>query len=120
MKQTINKIMSYVPTPLPKGLTEFNAWSDSIIELSGKFADVTSMKWTIGNVLLGLPTTCNSKPKNHFVKVLHKAAANQVVSYFIEEVKTEQKRRLAEEQAKKQEDTASLENTTNGDQAQKT
>jgi len=110
----INKLKSYLPTPLPKGLTEFNIWADNIIELSGKYADIDSMKWTLCNIVLSLPTTCNSKPKNHFVKVLHKAAANQVVSYAINEIKDNQKR-MAEEQAKKQEVTAS-DKTTSGEE----
>jgi hypothetical protein len=96
---TLKKILSYVPTPLPVGMTEFNAWADSIIELSGEFADKDSMRYAIASNVMHLPHTAAYKPKNFFVCALRKAAANQVASQVFQDIKTAQAERQAAEAA---------------------
>lgn len=117
MKLAFKKILSHIPTSVPVGLTEFNNWADSIIELSGNVADADSMKYAIASQLIHLPHTASKVPKNHFVKALRKAAANQVASQVFQDIKQKQ----AEAMAKKQtEETANKEGTSaNGPEEQR-
>lgn len=84
------RFLSHFPTKLPVGLTEFNEWSDSIIALSGQFADTDSMRYAIASNLIHLPHTKSKVPKAYFVNTLRKAAANQVASQVFQDIKLKQ------------------------------
>lgn len=111
MKLLMKRILSHVPTKLPVGLPQFEAWADSIIELAGDYADHDSMRYAIASNLIHLPHNKASVPKAYFVNALRKAAANQVASFVFQDIKIKQAEaaKLAEEQAKlkQAEDTAS-------------
>lgn len=107
----IKQVLSHVPTKLPVGLTEFNEWADSIIELSGNYADIDSMKYAIASNLIHLPHTKSKVPKAYFVNTLRKAAANQVASQVFQDIKLRQ----AEEAAKKQAEATALKEVANGE-----
>lgn len=87
----LKKIASLFPTKLPVGLAEFNEWSDSIIELSGKFADEDSLKFAIASMVMHLGPQRSSVPKNYFVSSLRKTAANQVAGQVFLDIKEKQK-----------------------------
>jgi hypothetical protein len=108
MKLAIKRLLSYLPSPLPVGLSEFHAWADDIVELSGKFADEDSLKFAISNNLIHLPHTVAYKPKQYFVRTLRKAAANQVASQVFQDIKQKQHDAMLKQQA---EATASIETT---------
>lgn len=95
----LKQILSLVPTPLPVGLTEFHAWADSIIELSGKFADEDSMKWALASQVIHLGPQKSKVAKNFFVRSLRKAAANQIASQVFQDVKIKQQAAQAEAEA---------------------
>lgn len=97
--KTLKLILSYLPSKLPVGVTEFNAFADSIIELTGPFADPDSMKWAIANNIIHLPATTSHKAKQYFVRSLRKAAANQVASFIFQDIKLKQQERAAQEAA---------------------
>lgn len=106
MKIILKRLLSYVPTPLPVGLTEFNEWADSIIELSThQFADRDSLYQALANMIIHASPAKSSDtpkaymPKNFFVMGLRKGAANQVASYVFQEIRLQQAARL--EAAKK-------------------
>lgn len=90
MGRFIRKLLSYIPTSLPVGMTEFVEWSDSIIELSGKFADEDSMRWAISNMIMHLPSTKATASKNYFVQCLRKTAANQIAGQIFVDIKEKQ------------------------------
>lgn len=71
-------------------MTEFESWAASIVELSGEFADVDSMKFAIASQIMHLGAQRSSVPKNFFVRSLRKAAANQVASQVFQDIKTKQ------------------------------
>lgn len=99
----IKRLLSYFPTPLPVGLSQFNTWADSIIELSGDYADRDSMTFAIASMVIHLPAGTASVPKNFFVKSLRKSAANQVASQVFQDIKSKQAEAMAKLKA---EDTA--------------
>ncbi len=117
LRRLLNKLLSYKKTKLPVGLTEFHAWADSIIDLTGKFADTDSMKWAIASQVQHLDHKVDSIPKDYFVRTLRKAAANQIAAQVFTDIKEKQ---LKEAEAKKlAADTASKEAESNANQETK-
>lgn len=107
------KLLSYFPTKLPVGLPQFQIWVDDVIELSGQFADRTSMEFVLASELLHSDAKKGLVPKNYFVSRCRKLAANQTASYVLQEIKASQAAQKAEEDANKAalklaEDTGSL------------
>lgn len=98
MKLLMKRILSLFPTNLPTGMTEFNAFADSIIELSGKYADEDSMRFAVASMIIHLGPQKGSAPKNFFVRSLRKSAANQVASQVFQDIKL----KMTEQQAKQQ------------------
>ena len=90
MLLVLKKLLSRLPTPLPVGVTEFNVWSDSIIELSGEYADRTAMKFALASMVLHADSSRGSLPKHYFVVRLRKSAANQVASQVFQDIKLQQ------------------------------
>jgi|SRR5271165_1570934 len=90
MKLLLKRLLSYLPSKLPVGLTEFHAWADSIIELAGKYADEDSLKFTLATMIIHLDSKRGSVPKSLFVDSLRKAAANQVAGQIFQDIKTKQ------------------------------
>jgi hypothetical protein len=98
MKKTLNLVLSYFPSRLPVGVTEFKAFVADILLLTGPMADEDSMIWAIANQIIHLPPQTSHKPKQYFVRSLRKAAANQVASSVFHDIKLKQQR-AAEESA---------------------
>lgn len=90
------------PMPLPMGMTEFEDWSDRIIQgamVPG--ATIESQKFTLAAMLLHLGSTESFKPDGHFIHGLRKAAVSQIAQAKMEEIKKAQAaRREAEIQAR--------------------
>lgn len=93
----INIALSYIPTRLPLGMSEFNAWSDSIVELTGPIADADSLKWVIANEIMRLNPGRDKVAKRLFVKLLRKYAANQIAAGFVMELKQKQEQKKQQE-----------------------
>jgi hypothetical protein len=90
MKQLLKKILSYFPSKLPVGITEFEAFSSEIIELAGKYADIDSLKFAIASMIIHADARFGALPKNYFVVRLRKVAANQVASQVFTDIKNKQ------------------------------
>ena len=103
LKKALNIILSYFPTALPVGMTQYEAWLDSIVELTGPIADELSLKWVISNEIMRLAPGRDRVPKAFFVKSLRKYAANQIAAVKVLELKQQQETlsKQAEETAKK-------------------
>ena len=80
-------------------MTQFEAWSESILELSGPMADRDSMLFAVASILIHADSKYGSLPKSYFVNRLRKSAANQVASQVFQDIKVKQQK-LAEETAK--------------------
>lgn len=90
LKWLYKKLLSYIPTPLPVGLSDFNKFVDDIIELSGNYADRDSMAFAIASMVMHLGAQKSSVPKDFFVRSLRKAAANQVAGQVFTDIKDRQ------------------------------
>lgn len=90
MKLILKRLLSRLPTKLPVGMTEFNAFADAIIELSGNYADQDSMRFAVASMIIHADARYGALPKHYFVVRLRKSAANQVASQVFQEIKTKQ------------------------------
>jgi len=100
------KLTSYFETNLPVGMTEFHDWAEKIIKLTGPLADVASMKYVLANQVLGLRPEVSKVPLNYFVKTLRKAAANQITSQDVQDIRAAQQEALKAAEALKAEAAA--------------
>ena len=91
----VKRILAYLPTDLPVGKTAMHAFYDDILELAGKYADTQSMKWVLSTKIMQLDQNVSRKSKMFFVKILRKAAANQVASDIVLDIKTAQQEAIA-------------------------
>lgn len=103
LKRLITRISAYLPTKLPTGMTEYQSWLASILELAGPIADKMSMEWVISNEVMVIKSGQDRIPKIFFVKRLRKFAANQLAASYVNQLKEQQK---AAEEAAKAEATA--------------
>ena len=89
---------------------------DDVIEISGKFADTDSMKFAISSMVLRLDSTTSRVSKQYFARALRKAAANQVVSVILNDIKEAQAAAIAEANKldKQAEATATPQDTASG------
>lgn len=102
LKLLPKRLLSRIPTRLPVGLIQFENWTKEIIELSGQFADETSMKFVLASELMHSDAKKGSVPKHYFVSRCRKLAANQTAGYILQEIKAAQEKLKAEEAAKLQ------------------
>lgn len=120
MKLLIKRILSYIPSNLPLGVAEFEAWSSSIIELLGPGLESVpkdDMQFVLASAIQHLGQTQSSVPKNHFVRLVRKAAASQVAGQVFVNIKEKQKAaqeaKLAEATANKEQSNGETKETVN-------
>jgi hypothetical protein len=111
MKKLIKTVLSYIPTRLPTGMSAYNIWLDSIVELTGPIADEASLHWVISNEVMRLNSNRDRISKAYFVRTLRKYAANQIAASAVLEIKAKQQALLDQQKA---EDTAKTEAVPNG------
>lgn len=100
-KKYVNKLLGYLPKPLPQGLTAFNAWAQSIIDIYDDVAPgvpLEEKKAVLATMIMGLPSTKSYASWKFFATAMHKGASNQVASQVFYDFK--QGQRAAELAAK--------------------
>lgn len=114
MKLQLKRLLSYLPSALPTGITEFENWADSIIELLPPGLDAVprdDKKYVLASSIQHLGATKCRMPKNYFISVLHKAASSQVAGQVFVTIKenSDKARQAALEAQKLAEATANQE-----------
>lgn len=92
LRLLLKLILSYLPTPLPVGTTQFEAFADSIIEISGQYADKDSMRFAIASMIIHADHKAARLSKQYFVQRLRKSAANQIASQVFQDIKQKQEK----------------------------
>lgn len=116
MRRIITILLAHLPTKLPVGIPEFEEWANSILDISGRFADENSMKFMLATTIMHADAKHGYLPKMYFVTRLRKAAANQVASQVFHDIKTKQAELAAQAAAEatvETPDQASNEETAN-------
>ncbi len=98
MRKFFERLLSYFPTKLPHGMSEFESWSKSIIGLS-RVPDNDSTRFAVAVMILHMDPSEDSKPKHWFVKKLNKAATNELAHGISMQIKKRQEERAAAEKA---------------------
>lgn len=83
------RLLSYLPSKLPQGVTELEVWSKSIIT-AYNMPDNDSVKFALCTAIMHLDSTAAYKPKSYFGKLLIKGAASQVAASVFQELKLKQ------------------------------
>lgn len=96
MNRTIRRLLARIPTKLPQGVTEFNAWSDDILDIY-QLPNNDSTKFAIAVAVLHLKATDAFVPKSYFGNILLKGAASQIAQSIMVECKDRQAAKAAEE-----------------------
>lgn len=91
LKTFFGRLRGYFPSPLPQGVTEFNAFVDSISTLYKPKMDPRSVRFVVSSLIMRMGPAESWKSKYFFAKSLHRGAASQVAVYIQEEIKNEQK-----------------------------
>lgn len=89
--------------PLPMGVKEFESWAARIIRgalLEGR-ADLNSMHFALGSMIVELGPVEAFKEDGYFIQRLRKAIANQIAGAKMQEIRDAAKARLAAEEAAK-------------------
>ena len=94
IKALILSITDRIPSPLPRGATEFDTWVSSILS-SYSLPDNPSHRHAVARAVMQLGPTIDSKPRYHFVQVIRRAQAGEVAYSAM--------RALEETEAKRQE-----------------
>lgn len=98
-QKLVNRITAYIPSPLPLGVTEFNAWAGSVLALT-PLPDNESTRFALASTLPHQPFNKFLIRRIFFARLLMKSAANQVAFGIMEELKAKQAaRQAAQEQA---------------------
>lgn len=104
MKRLAKLLLAFIPTRLPIGMSEFDNWSNDIIELSG-LPDNDSVRFALASAIMHGKSDGAYVSKFYFVKLMLKGAANQIAHAKFQALKQEQEakaaeaKRLAEEKA---------------------
>lgn len=103
LKKVLNFIRGLFPSRLPQGLTEFNAWAQSIMDTYAlPTLEVDSIRYILATVVMQLGAQTAYKSKMYFVLTLKAAAAKQVAGSVFYDIKTKQQ----EQQVKAQQAAA--------------
>lgn len=110
----VKRILSYLPSKLPVGLPQMEAYLDSVVDLVGNIADPDSIRWVVCNEIMRLKSTQDTVRKSYFVNVIRKYAANQLAAHIVNELKAKQ---AAQQEAAKlqQAEAAAAETSASGE-----
>lgn len=98
VKKALAKLVAFIPTSLPIGMTEFGHWADSIV-LTYDLPDNDSTRFALATMILHLDSTSASKPKRYFGLAALKSMSNQIAGGVMQELKDKQQAARAAEVA---------------------
>lgn len=96
MKMLVKRLLSYLPTTLPVGMTKYEAWSDSVAELIGPIATKEDLDFCIAAEVIRVGPNVCSAPKNYFVKRVRAGAAKQIAGAVFSRIKEDQRKKQLE------------------------
>lgn len=88
--KAIFRFRAYFPSPVPQGITEFESWAKSIIDLYG-FPDNDSVRFALATMILHSGPTAAATSKRYFGLMVKAGAAKQVASQVFQDIKQRQK-----------------------------
>lgn len=90
IKQSGQKVRDFFPSALPRGMTEFESWSKTIIT-TYSLPDNDSTVFALAIMISQLSPTTASKANRYFVNSVRKSMSNQVAFAIAQILKDKQK-----------------------------
>jgi len=91
VKRFFSLLLSLIPTPLPLGMAEFDAWAEDVIALGAfPITDKDSIKFAMATMIMHLGPQSAFKPKFYFVLSVRAGAAKQIAAGKFQEIKAKQ------------------------------
>lgn len=101
IKRLLRKVLAMLPSRLPSGVSEFEAWSVDIIDLY-EAPNNDSIRFALATMILHAGAQDAYKSKHFFGISLRKSMANQVAAAVMQDLKTKQQEAIAREAAAKE------------------
>jgi hypothetical protein len=92
IKRNYALLRAFFPTTLPQGMTEFNEFADSIIDLYDFPKDNDGYINMIATMIQHFDRTVHATSKYNFSRLMRKAVANEVAYYVIQDLKLKKKK----------------------------
>ncbi len=89
LKRWAHAFLGFIPQPLPKGHSEFDAFCDRLFDVYG-LPSLPSYREAVATMILHLPPTTHRKSPRFFAKSIKKAMANQVAYSFLHPEKSKE------------------------------
>lgn len=89
VRKLIDKVRAFFPSPVPQGVSEFESWAKSIIDLY-EFPDNDSVRFALATMILHSGPTAAYTSKRYFALMVKAGAAKQVASQVFQDIKTRQ------------------------------
>jgi len=90
IKTLLLQLLSFVPRPLPSGVTEFNAMSERVRALTGNICTLDDARFVISTTVMRLDPDVSTASDRKFVTILRNAAAKQVSASIFQDIKLKQ------------------------------
>lgn len=90
MKLFLKRILSYVPLPVPTGMTKFDAFVADIVLLSNGIASADDIEWVVNAEMMRIGPRQSRIAKNYFVSSIKSAAAKQLAGARFQALKLKQ------------------------------
>lgn len=92
IKRNYALLRAFFPSQLPQGMTEFNEFADSIIDLYDFPKDNDGYINMIATMIQHFDRTVHATSKYNFSRLMRKAVANEVAYYVIQDLKLKKKK----------------------------
>lgn len=92
IKRNYALLRAFFPTRLPQGMTEFNEFAASIIDLYDFPKDNDGYIHMIATMIQHFDRTVSAVSKYNFSRLMRKAVANEVTYYVIQDLKLKKKK----------------------------
>lgn len=104
IKRLLNKVLFAIPSKLPVGMAEFDAWADSIIDTYDLPAGVPKdqFKFVLADHVINTNSNTFLISRFKFAIALRMAASKQIAGAVFTQIKEDQKRLMAEKAAAEQ------------------
>lgn len=93
-------LLSLLPTPVPTGMTEFDTWSQSIIDTFQFKADDESVRFTLATMIMHQGPLSAYVPKLKFALMMKATMAKQIAAAQFQQIKQRQNDAEAARKAK--------------------
>ena len=99
MRLLLKRLLSYIPMPVPTGMTKFDAFVADIVLLSDGIASANDIEWVVNAEMMRIGPRQSRISKNYFVASIKSAAAKQLAGARFQALKLKQQAEVTAQSA---------------------